>query len=98
MNAAAYLVALRRRASTVSSARDPLADAQRFLEEHGHTSEGMALRKVMNALISGNGEFAESEVWLFGQDRLPLVAALIDVRTGGGYLYTTDNFRAVLEK
>ena len=49
-------------------------------------------------LISGNGDFAESEVWLFSQDILTLVAALIDARTGGGYMYTTDDFRAALDK
>ena len=98
MNAAAFLLALRRGANAASDVRDPLAEAKQFLGKHGHTAEGMALRKVMNALITGNGEFSESEVCLYSQDTLPLVAALIDARTGGGYLYTTDDFRAALEK
>jgi hypothetical protein len=98
MNAATFLVALRRRANAASDARAPLAEAKQFLGKHGHTAEGMALRKVMNALITGDGEFSESEVWLFSEDSLSLVAALIDARTGGGYLYTTDDFRAALDR
>jgi hypothetical protein len=97
MNAAAYLVALRRRASKVSDARDPLAEARRFLAAHGHTAEGMAFRKVISTLATGNGAFRESEVWLFSQEALGLIAALIDARTGGGYPYTTEDFRAALE-
>ena len=98
MNAAAYLVALRRRASKVSDARDPLAEARRFLATHGHTAEGTAFRKVINTLVTGHGEYRESEVWLFSQESLGLIAALIDARTGGGYMYTTDDFRAALVK
>ena len=41
MNAAAFLVALRRRARYVSPVRDPLAEARRFLDARGETGEGM---------------------------------------------------------
>ena len=98
MKAAAFLSLLKRRANAASEARDPLAEAQRFLQERGDTAEGQALRRVIETLIAGSGEFAESEVWLFSQDTLPLVAALIDARTGGGYIYTTDDFRGALGK
>ena len=35
MNAAAFLLALKRRTRLVSNARDPLAEAWRFLDAHG---------------------------------------------------------------
>jgi hypothetical protein len=85
MNAAAFLVALRRRARVTSPARDPLAEATRFFDAHGETGEGQALRRVIDTLASGNGEFAESEVWLFSAETLPLVAALVDSRIEGRY-------------
>jgi hypothetical protein len=85
MNAAAFLVALRRRACTTSSARDPLAEALTFLDAHGDTAEGQALRRVMDTLASGKGEFAESEVWLFSAETLALVAALVEARIEGRY-------------
>jgi hypothetical protein len=47
MNAAAFLVALRRRARATSPARDPLAEARRFLDDYGETGEGQALRRIM---------------------------------------------------
>lgn len=37
----------------------------------------------MDTLASGNGEFAESEVWLFSAETLALVAALVDARIDG---------------
>ena len=80
MDAAAFLVALRRRGCATSPARDPLAEARRFLDAHGETGEGQALRRVMDTLASGNGEFAESEVWLFSAETLALVAALVEAR------------------
>ena len=80
MNAAAFLVALRRRAPATSPAGDPLADARRFLDAHEETGEGQALRRVIDTLASGNGEFAESKVWLFSAETLALVAALVEAR------------------
>ena len=85
MNAAAFLVALRRRAPATSPAGDPLAEARRFLDEFGETGEGQALRRIMDTLASGNGEFAESEVWLFGAETLGLVAALVEARIDARY-------------
>jgi hypothetical protein len=85
MNAAAFLVALRHRARAASPARDPLAEARRFLDAHGETAEGQALRRVMEILAFGNGEFAESEVWLFSTEMLALVATLVEARIEGCY-------------
>lgn len=65
MDAASFLLTLQCRSRAISSARDPLAEARRCLERHGQTGEGQALRKVIDTLASGNGEFAESKVWLF---------------------------------
>jgi hypothetical protein len=36
-------------------------------------------------LAAGNGEFAESEVWLFSAETLALVAALVEARIEGLY-------------
>lgn len=73
MNAAAFLVAVRRRARAVSPVRDPLAAAHRFLDASGETGENQALRKVVETLANGAGDFDESEVRLFNCcARLPL--------------------------
>ncbi len=85
MNAAAFLVALRRRARYVSTVRDPLAEARRFLDAHGETGEGRALRKVVETLATGTGDFNESEVWLFSAETLALVSALVEARMEGLY-------------
>ena len=85
MDAAAFLLALNRRARVPSPTRDPLAEAWRFLDVHGETGEGQALRRVMDTLASGNGEFAESEVWLFSAETLALIAALVEARMKGLY-------------
>ena len=85
MNAAAFLVALRRRARAVSPVRDPLAEARRFLDTHGDTGEGQALSRVIETLATGAGDFAESEVWLFSAETLALVSALVEARMEGRY-------------
>ena len=85
MNAAAFLVALRRRARYVSTVRDPLAEARRFLDAHGETGEGRALRRVIETLATGTGDFAESEVWLFSAETLALIDALAEARLQGRY-------------
>ncbi len=85
MNAADFLLALGRRSRLGSNARDPLAKAWRFLEAHGETAEGQALRRVMDTLASGKGEFGESEVWLFSAKTAALVAALVETRIEGRY-------------
>ena len=82
MNAAAFLAGA---ALLPPPARDPLAEARRFLDEFGETGEGQALRRIMDTLASGNGEFAESEVWLFGAETLGLVAALVEARIDARY-------------
>ncbi len=85
MNAAAFLVALRRRARAVSPVRDPLAEARRFLDARGETGEGQALRRVIETLATGAGDFDESEVWLFSSETLALVDALVEARLQGLY-------------
>ena len=85
MNAAAFLVALRRRARAVSPVRDPLAEAHRFLDAQGETGEGQALRKVIETMANGTGEFSESDVWLFSAERLALVSALVEACMEGRY-------------
>ena len=85
MNAAAFLTELRRRTSAAFNGRDPLAEARHFLELHAETGEGQALRKVMRTLATTQGEFSESEVWLFSAETLALVAALVEARIEGRY-------------
>ncbi len=91
MNAAAFLVALRRRPRYASPARDPLAEARRFLDERGETGEGQALRRVIETLATGTGDFDESEVWLFSAETLALVDALVEARLKG--LYPDEEWR-----
>ena len=85
MNAAAFLVALRRRARAGYPVRDPLAEARRFLDAHGKTGEGQALSRVIETLASGGVDFDESELWLFSAETLALVDALIEARLEGRY-------------
>ena len=85
MNAAAFLLTLRRRARAVSPDRDPLAEARRFLDARGETGEGRAFRRVIEILATGAGDFAESDVWLFSADTLALMAALVEARLQGRY-------------
>ncbi len=91
MNAAAFLVALRRQARAVSSVRDPLAEARRFLDARGETGEGRAFRRVIETLATGTGDFDESEVWLFSAETLALVDALVEARLKG--LYPDEEWR-----
>lgn len=92
MDAAAFHLALRRRTRDLTPARDPLAEARRFLDAHGETGEGQALRRVIDTLATGKGEFAESEVWLFSTETLALVAALVEARIQGIF-YTEEDWR-----
>ena len=85
MNTAAFLIAVRRQTHTTSPHPDPLAVAWRFLDEHGQTAEGQALRRVIKALAAKDGAFSESEVWLFSADTLPLIATLVEARLEGRY-------------
>ncbi|MBE0627122.1 MAG: hypothetical protein IH606_20170 [Burkholderiales bacterium] len=85
MNAATFLAAIRRRTRFTSAHRDPLVAAWRYLDEYGESAEAQALRKAIKALAVKDGEFSESEVWLFSTEAITLVAALIDARLEGRY-------------
>jgi hypothetical protein len=85
MKAATFLLALTRRARTTSPAQDPLAEAKHFLDENGETGEGRAVYKVIGTLISGTGDFDETEVWSYSNATLELVAALLEARLKGRY-------------
>jgi hypothetical protein len=85
MDAAAFLVALRKRAPAAEAPHDPLADARRLLAQDAETAERRALRRVIQALANSNGTFAETDVWLFSAETLGLVSALIDARLNGRY-------------
>lgn len=63
------------------------------LDEHGDTGAGQDLRRVIDTLISGTGEFAESDVWLFSADTLGLVDALVEARIGSIPPYTEAEWR-----
>jgi hypothetical protein len=65
----------RRRACTASPSRNPIAEARRFIDAHGETGDGQALRRVIDTLASGNRKFAESEMRLFSDKTLALVVA-----------------------
>ena len=85
MDAATFLVAIRKRSAKSGWPNDPLADAKRFLAQHAETAEGRALRRVLQALASSKGDFAATDVWLFSTETLGLVSALIDARLSGRY-------------
>ena len=85
IDAAAFLVALRKRVPAAEAPHDPLANARHLLAQNGETAEGRALRRVIQVLASRNGTFAESDVWLFSTETLSLVSALIDARLSGRY-------------
>ena len=85
MDAAAFLMVLRKRAPASVTPQDPLVDAQRFLAEYAETAEGRALRRVLQALATGDGKFIESDAWLFSSETLGLVSALVDARLAGRY-------------
>ena len=85
MDATTFLTALSRRSTESKWPSDPLASATWFLAQHSETAEGRALRRVLQALTSGNGDFTESDVWLFSTETLSLVSALIDARLSGRY-------------
>ena len=85
MDAATFLVALKKRAPGNRQPDDPLAAAKRFLAQHAETAEGRALQRTLEGLASGTGEFTESDTWLFSSDTLDLVVALVDARLDGRY-------------
>ena len=85
MDVLSFLIALKRHTPYTSTHRDPLAAAERFLDEHRDTAEGQALRKVVKALAIKEGEFSESEIWLFSTETITLVTALHDARVEGRY-------------
>jgi len=85
MDAATFLVALRKRAPGNCQPDDPLATAKRFLAQHAETAEGRALQRTLEGLASGTGKFTESDAWLFSSETLDLVVALIDARLSGRY-------------
>jgi len=85
MNAAAFLAAIRSRAKTISTHPDPLVGALTFLEEHGDTGEGRMLRRIIDTLASGKGDYAESDLYLLRDKMLAVVVALIEARERGFY-------------
>lgn len=85
MELAAFLAAAARRTRFTSTHRDPLQAARRFIERHGATTEGQALRRVLKCLATKRGEFAESELSTFSTKTLVLIKALAEARTEGRY-------------
>ncbi len=85
MSAAGFLLEISRRSRGVSPSRDVLADVRRFLELRGETAEGQLVRKVLSTLITTEGNFVDSEIWLLSAESCALLAALADARTEGRY-------------
>lgn len=80
MDAATFITALKRRAHAISSHPDPLVGAFRFLEENQDTGEGRMLRRIIDTLATGGGEYTESDLYLVSDKMLAVVMALIDAR------------------
>lgn len=91
MDAAPFITLLKRRARFISSHPDPLVGAFRFLKEHGNTGEGQILRRVIDTLATGNGEYAESDLYLISEQMLALLVALIEAREHN--FYTEEEWR-----
>ena len=85
MDAAAFLIVLRKRAAGTSPPQDPLANSRGFLAQYAETAEGRALRRVLQTLATRRGTFTESDAWLFSSESLGIVSALVDARLAGRY-------------
>jgi len=85
MDLAAFIAAAARRTRFTSTHRDPLQAARLFIDQHGATAEGQALRKMLKALAAMHGEFAESELSAFSTETLTLIKVLADARIEGRY-------------
>jgi len=85
LNLAAFIAAVKGRTRFTSTARDPLEAARHFIDQHGETAEGQALRRVIRALAATSGDLPESDLWLFSTDTLTLIDALVDARIKGRY-------------
>jgi hypothetical protein len=84
MNSAAFLLAVKRRLIIAT----PLTRWSRQAHSSqtmGIPDEGQALQRLIVALASGNGEFAESDQWLFSQRTTAIAGALTDARRDGRY-------------
>jgi len=81
----AFIAAAGRRTRFTSTHRDPLQAARQFIAEHGATTEGLALGKALEALAAMHGDFAESDLYLFGTETLTLIKALAEARMEGRY-------------
>src|SRR5258706_227909 len=85
MNAAEFLVELRRRAPLCAAPEEPLERAQQFIDANGYTGEGRALLAVIKALWTGEGRFSISDLHSFSNKSLALIPSLIDARLAGRY-------------
>jgi len=85
MDSATFLVMIQKRATRTNSAADPLKEAQKFIDEYGSTGEGQALRRVVEALWTGKGDFSESDLASFSAKSLALIPALVNTRIEGRY-------------
>lgn len=85
MDAAAFFLTIKNRAPRTEPATDPLKEAQKFIDDFGATGEGQALRRVVEALWTGSGEFEDSEISSFSAKSLSLISALVVARTEGRY-------------
>jgi len=85
MDAITFITALKGRAHAISSHPDPLVGAFRFLEENKDTGEGRILRRIIDTLATGNGDYAESDLYLISDKMLAVVVALIEAQERGFY-------------
>lgn len=85
MNSSDFLRAIRKRVSVVTCIQDPLTEARRFIQRHGTTGEGRALRAIVETLWKRRGEFNDADIWSLSGRKLALVSALFDARLEGRY-------------
>jgi hypothetical protein len=85
MDAASFMLEIKRRTANRDSSRDPLFKAIEILAGIAPTAEGQALKRVLDALATREGSFRESDVYLFSSGTLALVATLMEARLADRY-------------
>ena len=84
MNGGTFIVALQRRCGAAAVA-DPLGFAQDFLAGSGDSEQGALFRRLLRTLATGDGEYLDAELDLFGHNLALLASSVIEARIAGVY-------------
>ncbi len=93
MDGSTFLVAIQRRAPGAQVA-DPLGIARAYLEAADHTQQGDLFRRMLHTLATGDGEYRENDLDLFGNNIVLLASSVIAAHASGAYPSASwDEFR-----